>query len=249
MDQLGIDKMVVLHMQNDWVADLAKMYPDRFIPFVFMHPLYDNARETLDHYVGNLGFKGVKMSPTGDWPDNADYYPNDERAYPIYERIQELGVPLLYHSGVIFVDPVKPGRSRTKYCLPVYYDDIARDFPNLPLIIAHGGRPFVWDMAMFYRLSNVYIDISWSQLPASLLRPAMELLWPIFGPDRIMWGSDADAGHPYWLTERYELFLQVIRDMGLSGSAIEKAMGENARELLGLEPKTEYRLAFGPENK
>lgn len=86
------------------------------------------------------------------------FYPNDEKLYPIYDLCSELGRPVIYHTG-FFWDP--DGKGLIKYAHPLAIDDVATKFPNLKIIIAHMGNPWITDCAVVAQKNeNVYIDVS-----------------------------------------------------------------------------------------
>ena len=130
MDENGVDYSVVLAeyaplttgiATNEMVRDFCKGN-ERLIPFCsfnpFMHPNMDKELEDL---CVNHGFKGVKLYPTYNY-----FYPNDNFIYPLYAVAQRLRIPILFHTGSsIFRN------SRIKYGNPIFFDDVAVDFPDL----------------------------------------------------------------------------------------------------------------------
>ncbi len=246
MDVLGLDKIVIFDVDNNAVLKTVKQHSDRFIGFVFLHPLYDNAIEELKYFLDE-GFRGVKMSPSGDYPEH--YYPNDPNAYPVYEAIASYGVPLLYHSGVIFWDPSNPARAKTKYCLPIFFDDVARDIPNLKLVLAHGGRPLIDQTLALSVCPNVYIDLTWSIAPISAWPQATRRLLEEFGPNRLIYGSDTTGNTPDELNRHYLFARHMLEnDLRLDISSINQILGENARTLLDIPPKPFGIITIGADN-
>jgi len=106
----------------------------------------------LKRLVNEDGFRGLKLYPTYQ-----QYFLNDPRIYPIYRTAQDLGIPVLIHTG----SSIFQG-TRLKYGDPLHLDDVAVDFPDLKLVMAHSGRRFCYDSAFFMsRLhKNVYMEIS-----------------------------------------------------------------------------------------
>ena len=89
-------------------------------------------------------------------------YPNDylngvKELEIIYRAAEANGIPIMVHTGT----SIFPG-ARNKFGDPIYVDDVAVDFPNLKILLAHGGRPLWMDTAFFLvrRHRNVYLDIS-----------------------------------------------------------------------------------------
>ncbi len=117
------------------------------------------------------------------YPSYQHYYPNEQRMYPLYQAAQDLGIPVLFHVG----SSVFRG-TRMKYCDPLHLDDVAVDFPELNLVMAHAGRGFWYDRAFFLAKlhANVYLEIS--GLPPSKLMtyfPELDRL-----TEKVIFGSD-----------------------------------------------------------
>jgi len=136
--------------------------------------------------VNELGLQGVKLNPA------SGFYPNDRRLYPVYEKISELNVPVVIHMGI---KPPSEG-SRLKYCHPIYIDDVAVDFPDMRLVIAHAAYPWVEDLVMAALYApNVSVDISTLNqiedvLGYPVVLPALKTLHKALGAGRILFGSD-----------------------------------------------------------
>jgi uncharacterized protein len=126
-------------------------------------------------------------------------------AYPLYEIIEQLGVPALFHTGQTGIGAGAPGGGgiRLKYSNPMCLDDVAVDFPDLPIILAHPSFPWQDEaLAIATHKPTVYIDLSgWSPkyFPPQLVRYANTLLkrkvlfgsdFPVITPDR--WLADFD---------------------------------------------------------
>lgn len=190
----------------------------RLIPFASPNPYLDNdLAERVDQLVRDGGFQGIKL-----YPVYQHHYLNDTRMYPLYAKAQELGIPILVHTGSSMFKG-----ARIKYGDPLHLDDVAIDFPDLNLLLAHGGRPFWYEQAfwMAYRHANVYLEIS--GLPAKNLLtyfPKLESL-----ADKVVYGSDW-PGYPYIRRN-----IEAIYDLPISEQAKEKILGGNAARLLGLQ--------------
>ncbi|MCX5905892.1 MAG: amidohydrolase family protein [Deltaproteobacteria bacterium] len=155
------------------------------------------------------------------------FYPNDNRFYPLWEKITELKVPVLFHMGTTGYGAGVPGGDgvRLKYCRPVpYIDDLAADFPELTIIGAHPAWPWQEEMlAVAMHKANVYIDLSgWSPkyFPPSLVQFANTFL-----QDKCLFGSD----HPYITPDRW---LADFEKLPLKPEVKEKILWKNAQKLL-----------------
>ena len=125
---------------NDEVLELAAEHPDVVIPFVSIDPhLGSAAVAELRRLVATGLVRGFKFHPSVQ-----AFWPNDETFYPLYEAIAETGLPALFHTGHTGVGAGEPGGGgvRTKYANPMALDDVAVDFPELTIILAHPSFPW-----------------------------------------------------------------------------------------------------------
>jgi hypothetical protein len=201
---------------NEQVRAFCKGRP-RLIPFCDLNPhLHAGLGDELRRKVGDEGFRGVKL-----YPSYQHYYPNDARMYPLYRAAEELGVPVMFHTG----SSVFRG-TRLKYGDPLHLDDVAVDFPGLNLVMAHSGRGFWYDRAFFLAKlhPNVYMELS--GLPPSRLMTYFPELGRI--TDKVIFGSDW-PGMP-WIRRNME----AIGRLPLPADGVEKILGGNAARLLRL---------------
>ena len=210
---------------NDYVAGIVKDHPDQFIGFCSIDPWKGQAAvQELERSVTGLGLKGLKLHPV-----HQAFYPNDTRFYPLYAKASELGVPVLFHSGFAGAGSGTPGGSglKLKYSAPIpYIDDVAADFPELTVIMAHPAWPWTEEqIAVALHKSNVYLDLSgWSPrfIPEPLKREINTRL-----QDKVLFGSD----YPYITPDRW---LRDIDHLDLREHVLPKVLMENARKVLNL---------------
>jgi predicted TIM-barrel fold metal-dependent hydrolase len=225
MDESGVDYGVVLAelapitsaiAENETVERLCKGSP-RLIPFASVNPFQvpHPARE-LERLATEHGFRGLKLYPTYQY-----FYPNDTMLYPVYAKAEELGIPVMWHTG----SSVFAG-SRLKYGDPLYLDDVAVDFPRLIAVITHSGRPFWYDRA--YALArfheHVYMEIA-GLPPQRLLTyfPELERV-----ADKVLFGSDWPS------IPTMKKNIETIRGLPLSERTKAQILGGNAARILGL---------------
>ena len=138
---------------NNSILEFCRAYPNKFLGFwgIDPHKGMDAVRE-VEHVIKDLGMRGIATDPY-----LAHCPPSDARYYPIYAKCVELGVPVF----VTTAPPAQVPRAIMDYIDPRQIDVVARDFPELTLIMSHGGYPFV-DAAIYtcQRNANVYMDIS-----------------------------------------------------------------------------------------
>ncbi len=210
---------------NDYVAEVMQRFPDVFIGWASVDPWKGRAAvKELERAVTQLNLRGLKVHPI-----TQRFYPNDERFYPLWDKAQELGIPLIIHTGHTGIGAGMPGGTglKLKYSRPIpYIDDIAADFPNLTIIGAHPSWPWQEEMlSVCLHKANVYIDLSgWSPkyFPPSLIQYANTLL-----QDKVLFGSDFPVISP-------ERWLKDFAEAGFRDEVRPKIMLENARKLLKL---------------
>jgi predicted TIM-barrel fold metal-dependent hydrolase len=177
-DLMGFDNST-----NQFAANYAAHDPQRLLPFGGVHPRYTKDPEgDVDRLIG-MGIRCLKIHPPHQlFPANA-YTEGLDALGRIYRRCEERGLPVMIHTGT----SVFPG-ARSKWGNPLELDDVAIDFPDLKILMAHGGRPFWMDQAFFVlrRHRNVYLELSGIP-PARLLEyfPRLAEL-----ADKTLWGTD-----------------------------------------------------------
>lgn len=174
------------NFSDEEVSIFCKSYPDRLIGFASIHP--DRYRPDLkvEYAITKLGLRGVKLYP------HSGFYANDPRLDRVYDKCIQLGVPVVIHTGI---------KSRRwqwiKYNNPIYVDDVATNFPDLNIIICHGGFPWCNEfLTVAYSNPNIWVDITFidyiertfeqTGLTENMMRSFVNLV----GTDRILWGTE-----------------------------------------------------------
>ena len=137
---------------NDDIADLVTEYPKQFIGIASINALKtEEALAKIDKYITNGKAKGVIIEHAWTMLDE-QWYINDKRAYPVYEKLQELDIPMMITYG-------GNGAAKQDYYNPKYLDELAYDFPKLRMIMCHGGYPFVMQAChVVLSHKNLYIS-------------------------------------------------------------------------------------------
>ena len=168
---------------NDFAARYASANPERLLPYGGVHP-----RFTTDPAAGvdrllELGIRMLKIHPNHQaFPANA-YTTGLDALARIYRRCEERGLPVLVHTGT----SIFPG-ARSKWGNPMELDDVAIDFPDLPLVMAHGGRPLYMEEAFFILRRHRHVRLDVSGIPPLKLLDYFPRLAEI--GDRVLWGTD-----------------------------------------------------------
>ena len=191
---------------NEEIAQLAHEHGDVAIPFASINPhrgsegVAEARRLVRDYHV-----RGFKFHPSVQ-----HFFPNDRLAYPLYEAIAEAGVPALFHTGQTGVGAQTRGGSgiRLKYSNPLHLDDVAADFPDLQIVMAHPAVPWQDEqLSVAVHKPNVWIDISgWAPkyFEPKLVQYANTLI-----KDRVLFGTDYPVISPdRWLADFEKLPLK-----------------------------------------
>ena len=208
---------------NDYIAAIVQRYPQQFVGFASVDPHKGKAAiKEIERAIKELGLAGAKFHPGVQ-----AFYPNAPAFHPLMEKIQEMGVPALFHTGTNGLGAGTPGGMGIKldYTRPIYLDSLAADFPGLTIIGAHPSWPWHEEMiATMQHKANVFNDLSgWSPkyTPESLLREAATRL-----QDRFLFGSD----YPFITPQRW------LKDFDtldyFKPEVCEKILWRNAQKLL-----------------
>lgn len=136
---------------DQFVADFVARAPEKLVGFASADPTQKCCMEELKFAVEKLKLRGLKMGPI-----YAGFDPRDDRARPVYKYCQESGVPILFHSGTTYNRAATLGHSR-----PWLFDEVARDFPALKIVLAHLGHPWCEECLVTIRKHpNMYADVA-----------------------------------------------------------------------------------------
>ena len=211
---------------NEEVAELAAENSDVVIPFASIDPARGAAGvRAARRLVTDHGVRGFKFHP-----NTQGFHPNDRMAYPLYEVIAEHGLIALFHTGQTGVGAGTRGGGgiRLKYSNPMDVDDVAVDFPDMDIILAHPSFPWQDEaLSVATHKPRVYIDLSgWSPkyFPPQLVQYANSLL-----RDKVLFGSDFPVITP-------ERWMKDFAAIGIKDEVRPKIMKDNAARLLGLSP-------------
>jgi predicted TIM-barrel fold metal-dependent hydrolase len=220
----GVDERLTgkPRVSNEEVIQFASANRDIAIPFASIDPLrgaegVQEAKRLLSTGV----VRGLKLHPPVQ-----QFFPNDPIAYPLYELFAEAALPVIFHTGHSGIGTGLPGGGgvRLKYGNPLPIDDVAVDFPTLPIIMAHPSFPWQDEaISICLHKPNVYIDLSgWSPkyFPSTLIQYANTLL-----KDKVMFGSD----YPLITPDRW---LADFEKIGIRDEVRPLILKENAVRLL-----------------
>ena len=238
--RLGVEKVVLQPMppccepgNNEAVLEAHKRYPDLFIPFVGFD-LDEMQPDELKRFQEE-GFVGIKfIGPAKPY--------NDASYFPVYVKACELGMPALFHLGIVS----NAGRWRncnSNLMRPIYLDHIARSLPEFKIVGAHLGNPWYEEATMSCRWNpNLFFDLSGSTLKKKTPQFIGGLLWwtpttAYKSPDgthawqKIVFGSDVSCDQIEDVIHDYESLMSAL---SLSPELQEAVWYGTAAKLLGL---------------
>jgi predicted TIM-barrel fold metal-dependent hydrolase len=232
-------------LPNDFLAEYCRKFPDFFMGFCGVDPRTpEGALYELQRCHDELGLVGLKFHPA--W---LCLWPNDkELMYPIYEKLCELDMAILYHMGA-----TRLAHSHIKYAQPVTVDEVATDFPGLRIVVAHCGWPWTQEaLALLWRHENVVVDFS-GRMPEFLFGndPAIMHFMNILAPDKFVFGTD----YPVLAAENWLEQFDSIHERGYewagkhcdwNDGVYEKFVFYNACRFLKLDPEAILKGAGKP---
>lgn len=173
MDAAGVDMAMICSLaqriENDFIIGLQEAYPDRFIGFGQVMPQDDDAVDTV-HELAARGIRGLKLHPSMHGYHVADHGLLD----PVFEACAE-------HGMIVLINALDDA-----FCAPFAIEEIAKDHPDVPTIIAHMGA--VWNVPeaiiVAERRENVYLETS-ATLMADVKRAYARV-----GAEKILMGSE-----------------------------------------------------------
>jgi hypothetical protein len=214
-------------LENEDVLEAAAAHPDVLIPFASIDPRRgaEGIAEARDLVSSGL-VRGFKFHP-----NLQQFHPNDRSVYPLYEVLAEAKSIALFHTGHSGIGTGLPGGGgiRLKYGNPMDIDDVAVDFPELRIVLAHPSFPWQDEaLSVAMHKTQVSIDLSgWSPkyFPPQLVRYAGSML-----RNRVLFGTD----YPLLTPDRW---LADFETLDIPDEVRPLILRENAIRLLDLEPQ------------
>ncbi len=216
----------------DFVAEFAAADPSRLIPFAHIAPQVPGAADAVRH-ARDRGCLGLKMLPN-------HWYPYDpEVAFPVYRAAEEVGLPILFHSGILWAF-----EDSSRFARPVYFEALLH-FPGVRFALAHVGWPWtdeclaVWGRLDVHcrqegRAPQMYIDCT-PGTPRFYRSEAMDRAVRYCSCDWLIFGTDATvAGEPQLLSDALRRDREILaEELSLPASEQEKFFGRNLLRFVG----------------
>jgi predicted TIM-barrel fold metal-dependent hydrolase len=204
----------------DHIAKVQAADPDRIFGLIWAEPRTPGMVEEIEYGIVDRGLRGVKMIPD-------HWAPTDELLFPIYEKMQALKKPIMFHSGILY-----GFGDSSRFCRPVLYEALV-NFPGLRFSLAHISWPWVDEcIAVFGRFSaaagyngdrcQMWIDTC-RGTPDGWREEALRKAVPFCGTGRLMFGVDCNpASLPANAPQHVAKDVMILRDiMGLSEEQIQ----------------------------
>jgi len=236
----SLDDAASLRRANAHLAALVRGHADRLTGFAVVDPRDPHAALDLRHAIETLGLRGVKMVPTG-------WYPDEARVQPVFAVAAELKLPVLFHSG-IFID----GRSG-RFCRPAFFE-VMRDHPGTRVALAHLGWPWTDEAIAVGLIDRIHgvphaqaqfrFDISFGPPPPyrrEVLKRALEVL----GAGSLQFGSDCFLPCPgREIAQRHRWVVDLLDELEVDAAAREQIWSGTAAAWLG-DPAGPHRPGGG----
>ncbi|MBI3971506.1 MAG: amidohydrolase family protein [Chloroflexi bacterium] len=210
---------------NDQTAEFARAHPEKIVGFMSVHPHDSGALDEMDRAARELGLRGIKL---GSNYQNFD--PLGEEAFRVYQRAEELRLPIVFHQGT---SPVR--FADLDYAHPRHIDRVATRFPELRIVLAHMAHPWQADcIAVIRKHPHVWADISalhyrpWSYY--TCLRLATE--WSVL--HKLLFGSDFPVATPRETAEAIPHVNDLLEGTKLPRVPVDELQKVVERDVLGV---------------
>ncbi|MEO8034327.1 MAG: amidohydrolase family protein [Acidobacteriota bacterium] len=205
---------------NDWIANFTKGHRDRLVPVGSVNPLHEIDVRSEIRRVLDLGIGLIKIHPPHQLFSPNGYRSELWQLAEIYRECEERGVPVMFHTGTSIFP-----KARNVFADPMPIDDVAIDFPQLPIILAHSGRPLYGDTALFLARRHPNVHVELSGIPPKALLRYFPRLAEMAG--KALWGTDWPSPGVTSIRRNIDDFLA----LGLGEEVERKILWENAARL------------------
>lgn len=236
LPEAGIDRICLCsagaqfgHAPNEVILAAARKYPDRILAFALVE-LGIDPPDVVERYAAE-GYAGFKTTnPTAPY--------DSEEFFPVYERMERTGLPLLAHTGILMrIQPQAGRRTNSNWMRPICLDSAARSFPGLNFVAAHLGVPWHEEASMLARMHpNFYVDLTgawWGGWRANKTPEFYRYHFFWEGAwDKVLFGTDILKLDELIPSKQYHD--RLIESLNLPPETVDRIYGGTAARLLGL---------------
>jgi hypothetical protein len=240
--RFGVAKSVLIASvpgEEHSVAEAVQAHPTRFWGYFMLNPLAPDAVERTRRAFAELSFRGVCL-----FPAMHRFSVQDERLQPIYQLAAERRAVVFVHMGVLTVGVRKKLGLVSKFDMsfsnPIDLHRVALEFPNVHFVIPHFGAGYFREVLMLGDLApNVYLDTSstnsWMKYytPSLTLREVFAKAIEVFGPRRLLFGTDSSFFPRGWNRPILDQQILVLKELELSEEDTGAILGVNQKRLMG----------------
>lgn len=225
MKENNVEKILAISIHNERnnkvVEELANK--EDFVKPVYWVDVEKISKKSLKIIEKEIErFAAIKLTPGRQY-----FYPNEEKCNKIYELAKKYDKPVMIHTGDPFYNFAK-----IKYTHPIYVDDVAVEHPNIKIVLAHAGNPWIEDATeIAYKNENVYLDISgwfFKSIPKDygkiMIQKLKFILSYLETPDKILFGTD-------WPLVKMKRYIGFIKNSGINKSELKRILYKNALNL------------------
>jgi len=228
LDRAGVERAVLINYvapevigyteaANTFVAEYVRANPERLIAVGGIRPDHPDPEREVVHLIEDLGIRALKLHPPHQlFRPNAYVDGELPGLRSLYEACSRHRLPVIFHTGTSIFP-----RARNRFADPIFLDDVAVDFPDLTIVLAHGGRPIWMETAVVLarRFPNVWLEVSGSP-PARLLEFFPQL--PRIS-EKVLFGSD----WPGPGVRDIGANLSAFRNLGIPSDGLARILEEN----------------------
>ena len=240
MDEVGLEKICLISWYGknleqqkknlEEVAAIMSECPQRIYGLAWIEPRHKTPLELLEWAVCEKKYRGFKMIPN-------KWSPDEEWLFPYYEKMAELGVPCLFHSGILYFEHLS-----SRYCRHVNYEELIR-VSNFTFALAHISWPWTDEcLALFGQAralktrvgytSEMFIDIT-PGTPPDYRIDAFRRLISFGAEDNMILGTDLGSDNLSAFKKQIENELRIFEKLELSQNVIKKICYDNFHKFFG----------------
>ena len=243
LDKHGVARSILMSSvpdDEDSASEAVRAVPHRFYGYFMFNPKAPGAPSRAARAFGDLGMQGMCL-----FPAMHRYSIQDESLEPVFAEVESRRNAVVFvHSGVLTVGVRKklglPSKFDMSRSNPIDLHRVAMDHPNINFVIPHFGAGYFREALMLGDLApNVYMDTSGTnswikyQLPEISLKDVFRKSLEIYGPKRLLFGSDSSFFPRGWNRVVLDAQVQILRDLEVDADAAQAILGGNLKRLMG----------------